>query len=148
MRLSDFLRHDAIIIADMKARNKGEALAELANAAVKSGLDASNVLNVLLEREALGSTAVGDGYAIPHGKMTGLSSMVMVFARSLAGVDFSAPDDRKCHFFFMVLAPEGAAGKHLGLLGAIARLAKDKAFTMRLMHAKDEAEITAFLSAA
>lgn len=147
MRLSDFLCRDAII-ADMNARSKEEALAELAGAAAKAGLDENSVLCVLLEREALGSTAVGDGYAIPHGKMQGLSTMVMVFARSLAGVEFSAPDERKCHFFFMVLAPEGAAGKHLGLLGAIARLAKDKAFTTRLMQAKDAAEIAAFLSAA
>lgn len=148
MRLSDFLCRDATI-ADMNAKSKDEALAELAAAAATAaGLEKNAVLSVLLEREALGSTAVGEGYAIPHGKMQGLPSMLVVFARSRAGIDFSAPDGRKCHFFFMVLAPEGAAGKHLGLLGAIARLAKDSTFTTRLMHAKDAAEISAFLSAA
>lgn len=145
MRVSDFLCRDATI-ADMKAQDKDTALVELADAAARAGLDKDAALSVLLEREALGSTAVGDGYAIPHGKMKGLPSMVIIFARSRAGIDFSAPDGRKCHFFFMVLAPESATGKHLGLLGSIARLAKDPTFTTRLMQAKDAAEIASFLS--
>ncbi|CAK7012386.1 MAG: PTS system fructose-specific EIIABC component [Desulfovibrio sp.] len=147
MHLSSFLRGDALL-ADMRARDKEEALAELAEAAATTGLDKNAVLAVLQERETLGSTAVGDGYAIPHGKIPGLPGMLLIFGRSIAGIDFAAPDGKICHFFFMVLAPEGAAGQHLGLLGSIARLTKDATFTARLMQARDKAELTSFLSGA
>lgn len=147
MRLATFLRRDAVI-ADMYAKSKDQALEELAQSAAKSGLDTASVLSVLLEREALGSTAIGDGYAIPHGKIPGLASMVLLFARSRRGIDFCAPDGKECHFFFTVLAPVNSAGKPLGLLGAIARLAKDAAFTAHLSRARDASEIVSFLSAA
>ena len=147
MHLSDFLC-SASILADMTARTKDDAIIELAGAAVAAGLDKDKVHNVLLDRESLGSTAVGNGYAIPHGKMPGLESIILIFARSVAGIDFNAPDSKACHFFFVVLAPEGAAGQHLGLLGSIARLAKDATFKNRLLQAKNTEELTAFLMAA
>lgn len=147
MRLSDYVRRDRVI-AELAARDKPQALTELAAKAAGSGLDADVVNAVLLERERLGSTAVGGGIAIPHGKMSGLPDMVLVFARSGQGIDFGAPDGKPCHLFFTVLAPEGAAGKHLGLLGAIARLGRDGDFTSRLMQAKTLDELADFLSAA
>lgn len=147
MRLSDYLCSECTI-ANLAARNKAQALAELAGAIAAAGLDRNTVEAVLLERERMGSTAVGAGYAIPHGKVPALEKMLLVFARSVAGIDFSAPDGRKCHYFFVVLAPEGAAGQHLGLLGAIARLARDAAFTSRLRQAQNAAELAVFLTAA
>ena len=147
MRLSDYLCHDCII-ADLRACDKTQVLLELAKTvSASTGLDVETVHAVLLDREKLGSTAVGDGYAIPHGKMPGLEKMLLVFARSVHGVDFAAPDDLPCRLFFMVLAPEGAAGQHLGLLGAIARLAKDASFTTGLLQARGVSELAGFLAA-
>lgn len=147
MHLAHFLCPGSVI-ANMRAVTKDEAFRELAEAAAKCGLDKGAVLSVLHDREKLGSTAVGEGYAIPHGKLPGLSSIMLFFARSGSGVDCNAPDGKKTHFFFMVLAPENAAGQHLGLLGAIARLTRDATFTTRLMQAQNASEITSFLSAA
>lgn len=147
MHLSEFLCRDCTL-ADMKAATKDDVLWELAKAATGAGLDKEAVHAILLERERLGSTAVGNGCAIPHGKMSGLSQMVLTFARSREGVAFAAPDNKPCVFFFMVLAPEGAAGLHLGLLGSIARLAKDTSFKNRLSHAKTVDELNAFLLSA
>ena len=147
MHLSDFLCRDCTL-ADMKAAAKEDVLLELAEAAADAGLDAKTVHAVLLERERLGSTAVGNGYAIPHGKMPGLPKMVLTFARSRQGVSFAAPDDKPCTLFFMVLAPEGAAGQHLGLLGSIARLAKDASFKNRLLQAGTAEELNEFLLSA
>lgn len=147
MRLSEYVRRDRVI-AELAATDKPRALTELAAMAAGSSLDAGAVNAVLLDRERLGTTAVGGGIAIPHGKMPGLTDMVLVFARSGKGIDFGAPDGKPCHLFFTVLAPEGAAGKHLGLLGAIARLSKDSDFTARLMQAQTADELADFLSAA
>lgn len=144
MHLSEYL-YPAATVADLKGAAKEDVLRELAQAAAQAGLDEDAVFAALLEREQLGSTAVGSGYAIPHGKLPGLEKIVLVFARSVAGVDFSAPDGLSCHLFFVVLAPEGAAGHHLGLLGSIARLTKDAGFTGRLMRAKSAEELQAFL---
>lgn len=145
MRLSEYLC-PACIVADMAATDKEQALLELAKAVSRAHVDEKTVHAVLLERERHGTTAVGNGYAIPHGKLPGLDRMVLAFARSVAGVDFAAPDNAPCRFFFTVIAPAGAAGQHLGLLGSIARLAKDAAFTNRLAQAKTIADLREFLA--
>ncbi len=145
MRLSEYLC-PACTLADLTAENKEQALWALARAANAAGLDSAVVHAVLVERERLGSTAVGNGIAIPHGKMPGLEKMVLAFARSASGVDFGAPDGRACRLFFTVLAPAGAAGQHLGLLGSIARLAKDASFTNRLLQTESVEGLTDFLS--
>lgn len=146
MRLSEHLCRDCVV-AELAARNKEQVLRELAAKAATVGLDENAVLGVLLDRERLGSTAVGEGIAIPHGKLSGLNKMALFFARSSIGVDFDAPDKKPCRLFFMVLAPEEAAGQHLGMLGAIVRLGKDGDFAYRLLQAKDNAELISFLSA-
>ena len=146
MRLSDYLCRDCVI-ADLAAHDKKHVLRELAAKAAAVGLDENNVLRVLQDRENLGSTAVGEGIAIPHGKMPGLEKMLLIVARSMQGIDFEAPDKRPCRLFFMVLAPDGAASQHLGLLGSIARLTRDGAFTARLLQAGNAEELNAFLSA-
>ncbi|SBV95186.1 Nitrogen regulatory protein [uncultured delta proteobacterium] len=147
MRLSEYLC-PACIVAELKATDKEQVLLELAAAAAGAHLDKNAVHAVLLERERHGTTAVGNGYAIPHGKLPGLDRMVLTFARSVAGVDFAAPDTVPCRFFFTVIAPAGAAGQHLGLLGSIARLAKDATFTNRLTQAKTAEDLLDFLAGA
>lgn len=145
MRISDYVCSECLI-ADLAAQDIEGVLEALAKAAEEAGLNGQRVLAVLRDREKLGSTAVGDGVAIPHGKVPGLEKIHLFFARSLSGVDCNAPDGKKCRFFFAVLAPEGAAGQHLGLLGAIARLAKDRSFTAQLDQAKNTAELASFLA--
>ena len=145
MRIATFLC-SACTLVDMAATDKDQVLHTLAEAAQQAHLDKNAVYAALLARERLGTTAVGSGYAIPHGKISGLEKMVLTFARSVHGVEFSAPDGAPCHFFFTVIAPEGNAVQHLGLLGGIARLAKDAAFTNRLMQSKTLEEIQDFLT--
>jgi Phosphotransferase system mannitol/fructose-specific IIA domain (Ntr-type) len=135
-------------IMDMTATDKDQVLQELAEVAERANLDKNVVHAALSARERMGTTAVGNGYAIPHGKVHGLENILVTFARSIKGVDFSAPDNAPCHFFFTVIAPENAVGQHLGLLGSIARLAKDATVTQRLMQAKSAEEIQAFLAGA
>jgi len=144
MRIAAFLC-PVCTITDMAATDKDLVFRELAEAAGRVNLDKNVVYAALSARERMGTTAVGNGYAIPHGKIHGLEKTLVTFARSVKGVDFSAPDNAPCHFFFMVIAPENAVGQHLGLLGSIARLAKDATVTQRLMQAKSAEEIQAFL---
>ena len=111
----------------LKARNKRDALAELAGVFAKGKIrvDPEAMLHVLLEREKLGSTGIGDGIAIPHGKIAGLDEMVVAFGRSREGIDFEAMDGKPVHLFFLLMAPENSAGQHLKALAKISRMLKD-----------------------
>jgi PTS system nitrogen regulatory IIA component len=100
-------------------------------------LDAAKARDILLEREKLGSTGIGNGVAIPHGKMEELENIVLVVGRSLQGVDFDALDQEPCTIFFLVLAPENVAGTHLRLLAHISRLLKDPDFQESFMEARE-----------
>ena len=138
------------IIPELAAATRDEVLEAFARAVHASipQLEAAVVLRVLQERESIGSTAVGNGVAIPHGKLHGLTDCIVAFGRSAGGVDFFALDGRPCHLFFMVLAPEGAAGKHLAALGHIARLAKDEDFRACLLQAGRNDELWKLLASA
>jgi PTS system nitrogen regulatory IIA component len=131
------------IIPGLAAMTKEQALLELAARVEErhSSLGRDKVFQVLLEREKLGSTGVGDGVAIPHGKIKGLSSTVIIFGRSISGVDFSALDGKKSHFFFMLIAPEDAFALHIKLLGRISRLLKDPTVRKNILEAPDAAAI-------
>ncbi len=148
MRFTDYL-WPAGIIAELSATEKQAVLAELASPVLarNPALAGDEVLRVLQDREMLGSTAVGHGIAIPHGKLRGLDRMLLTFGRSGAGIAFDAPDGGNCHLFFMVLAPESAAGQHLGLLGLIARLGRDSDFRACIMRAANRAELWDIFSA-
>jgi PTS system nitrogen regulatory IIA component len=87
-----------------------------------------DVVSILSRRESLGSTAMGDGIAIPHGKIPGLSTLCLSVGRSSKGIDFFAPDGQRCHIFFLILMSEQGAGQHLRLLAQIARRAKNPVF--------------------
>ena len=96
---------------------------------------------MLAERERLGSTAIGDGIAIPHGKLSGVNSIIGVFGRHQRGVDFDSLDGGPTYLFFLLVAPEDSASLHLKALARVSRLMKDPAFRERLSNAPDAAEI-------
>ena len=127
------------ILPDLKARNKAEVLGELSAAIVGrfNCIRQDELVRILENREAIGTTAVGEGVAIPHGKLQGIDEAVLVVGRSLDGINFAAADGQPCHIFFLVLAPEGGAGQHLKLLAQIARRAKDSMFRQNFMQAGD-----------
>ena len=131
------------IIPELSAKTKEEVLGELASrvAARHGDIDGEEVLRILLERERLGSTGIGDGIAIPHGKLKKLENPLLVFGRSRKGVDFDSLDGRKVSLFFLLLAPEEAVGLHLKMLARISRILKDPAVRKELIAVPDAAAI-------
>jgi PTS system nitrogen regulatory IIA component len=127
------------IIPSMAAETKDEALLELAAKVEERHplLGRTEIFRVLQERERLGSTGIGDGVAIPHGKLKRAGDILLVFGRSEKGVDFDALDRRKAHIFFLLIAPEEAFGMHLKMLGRISRILKDPAVRKSLLEAPD-----------
>ena len=141
MKIMDIIDID-LINAELKARSKREVLRELADMiAKKEGLDIKTLIPVLDEREKLGSTGIGDGIAIPHGKLRGLKRLVASFGRSDKGVDFESIDGKPAHLFFLLMAPENTAGMHLKALARISRLLKDTKLRERLMESKTTQEV-------
>ncbi|MDH3801907.1 MAG: PTS sugar transporter subunit IIA, partial [Deltaproteobacteria bacterium] len=104
-------------------------------------LDKEALVEVLLERERLGSTGIGDGIAIPHGKVQDLDELVLSFGRSSQGIEFDSMDGRPTHLFFLLIAPENSAGIHLRALAKISRLLKSSHFRQRLLEAGTEEEL-------
>ena len=134
MKVTDFLTVQSVIPA-LKSREKDAVLEEMAEWLVSSHpqLERSRVLAVLQEREKISTTAIGEGVAIPHGKLAGVDRVLGAFARSSEGVDFASLDGEPTHLFFALIAPENAAADHLKALARISRLLKDEAFRSRLM---------------
>jgi PTS system nitrogen regulatory IIA component len=137
MKITEMLRRE-FVLEQLKAANKRDALAELAEVFVQGriNVDSGEMLHVLLERERLGSTGIGDGIAIPHGKLPGLEEMVVSFGRSREGIAFEAMDGKPVHLFFLLMAPENSAGQHLKSLAKISRMLKDANFRKNLLEAK------------
>jgi len=137
MKITEILQRE-FVLEELKARNKRDALAELAGVFAKGRIkvDSDAILHILLERERLGSTGIGDGIAIPHGKIPGLDEMVVSFGRSREGIAFEAMDGKPVHLFFLLMAPENSAGQHLKVLAKISRMLKDTAFRKNLLEAK------------
>jgi PTS system nitrogen regulatory IIA component len=142
MKITDIL-DESSVIQDLRATTKKGVLEELSNVLVEGGKlpDHEKVVEVLLEREKLGSTGIGDGIAIPHGKMRGIKELVISFGRSINGVDFESIDNKPTHLFFLLVAPENSAGIHLKALARISRLLKDSSFRNRLMEARDRRDL-------
>jgi PTS system nitrogen regulatory IIA component len=142
MKITDIL-DEASIIQDLRSISKKGVLEELSNVLVQRGKlpDRDKVVEVLLEREKLGSTGIGDGIAIPHGKMKEIKGLVTSFGRSKKGVNFESIDNKPTHLFFLLIAPENSAGIHLKALARISRLLKDPSFRNRLMEAKDRQDL-------
>ncbi len=137
MKIMDILVRDGVVL-DLTARTKDDALGEMAGALARAEteLDSKRLLDVLLEREKLQSTGIGEGVAIPHGRMPGLDRLVATFARSREGVDFDSIDGQSTHLFFLLVVPEHSGGQHLKALARISRFFRDAAFRERLMAAE------------
>jgi len=142
MKLGDYLDKE-LVLPDLQAKTKSEALAELIEPIGPKvpGFDTQKAHKVLLEREYLGTTGIGDGVAIPHGKLESLDDILLVVGRSKEGVDFESLDFKPCNIFFLVLAPEQVAGIHLRILAHISRLLKDDHFREAFLVAKDKDEL-------
>ena len=141
MKILDILEEDAII-AELSATDKKGVLEELSEpVAQASGVSQEEMVRVLLERERLGSTGIGFGIAIPHGKLRSLHALLVGFGRSRKGVDFEAIDGKPAHLFFLLMAPEDSTGAHLKMLARISRLLKDSSLRQRLMDAADRHEL-------
>lgn len=132
MELTDLLTPERVI-ADLRASSKKQILQELArHAAAMTGLGERAIFDVLLERERLGTTGVGNGIAIPHGKLNGLDGLYGIFARMEKPVDFDAIDDDPVDLVFLLLAPEGAGADHLKALARVSRLLRDSTVCQKL----------------
>ena len=142
MKISELL-NQKLIIADLKAGAKNQALEEMVAclAAFRQGINPKELYTVLIEREKLGSTGIGNGIAIPHGKLDGLDSICLVFARSPAGIEFDSLDGKPVHLIFLLVAPFNSAGVHLKALARLSRLLKEKNFRDNLFAAADGAEL-------
>lgn len=128
-KITDFLSPQAIKIG-LKAATKPEALQELVDvlAGVKDIGDRKEILKALMERESLGSTGIGQGIAIPHGKTDRVKELVAVLGVSRKGVNFDALDGEAVYIFFLLVAPKDTAGPHLKALARISRLLRDSYF--------------------
>jgi len=142
MKIVDMLKPD-YIIESLKSDKKWDVLSELAAPFLKKypGLDSEETVAVLMEREKLGSTGIGEGIAIPHGKLSGLTELAVCFGRSVDGIDFNAMDGKPVYLFFLLLAPENSTGQHLKTLAKISKMLKDVSFRAKLMAAGSKDEI-------
>lgn len=142
MKISDFLSKD-LIIADLRETEKYKVLEELVEFVAQkiAGIDASELLKVLLDREQMGSTGIGDGIAIPHGKLKDLKQIIAVFGKSSRGVSFDAMDGRPVYLLFLLIAPENSAGVHLKALARLSRLLKRNGFRQKLMNLSDAEQL-------
>ena len=141
MNMMGFL-NDGAVSTDLKSQQKEGVIQELVALLVKTGCvkdkDVQKLTQILLKRESLGSTGIGQGVAIPHGKSDCVTKLVGAFGVSRAGINFESLDGEPVHLFFLLVAPEDSAGPHLKALARISRLLKDKHFRDSLRVAKDE----------
>ena len=148
MPLSDFLRPDAIIPA-LRVGSKKQALQELSHRAAEiSGLPDREIFDTLLQRERLGSTGIGHGIAIPHGKLAKVEKLFGLFARLEKPIDFEALDGEPVDLVFLLIAPEAAGADHLKALARVARVLRDPLVTQKLRATTDQAALYAILTQA
>ncbi|SPD72637.1 Phosphoenolpyruvate-dependent sugar PTS family porter, EIIA 2 [uncultured Desulfobacterium sp.] len=142
MKLSQIINENSII-SELKAKDKKSALEELADAI--AGQDRTvkrdSVVKVLMEREQLGTTGIGDGVAIPHGRLKEISRPVISFGRSKDGLDFESLDGQPTYLFFLLIAPYNSFDVNIQVLAKIARILKSSAFRKKLMDAGSREEI-------
>jgi PTS system nitrogen regulatory IIA component len=146
MRIQDIIPPEAVVDG-LLAETKEEVLRELSEAVCRRlpALSPVRLTAILMDREGLGSTGIGEGVAIPHGKIPGIDRLVAVFGRSRGGVQFASLDGKPARLFFLILAPENSAGMHLKALARISRLLKDPRFRERLLAAEGAEELSQVL---
>jgi len=137
------------MLLNMKAATKEAALRELAGVAatVSGRFTEETLFNALLEREAVGSTGLGNGVAIPHGKLEGLDEILLCFGRSKNGIDFDTIDNRPAHLFAMLLSPANKAGEYLQTLAMVSKILKQPGNRQRLLDSASRDEIAAIFAA-
>jgi len=142
MKLSELI-DEATILPELKAKDKKQVLEELVDALVRREpeIDKEALVKVLLERERLGSTGIGDGVAIPHGKFPGIHHPIITLGRSRQGLDFESMDGEPAYLFFLLVAPENSASIHLKALAKIAKILKNSSFRKVLMEAPGRREM-------
>ena len=144
MKITDFLREKAINV-NITSTDKQGVIRELVKGLVKAGeikpSDEEKLVPILMAREALGSTGIGQGVGIPHGKSNCVRELVGAFGLSRRGVNFDSLDGEAVQIFFLLVAPEDSAGPHLKALARISRLLKDRFFRESLKEAKDEKQV-------
>ena len=146
MPLLDFLSPEAVVPA-LKAQSKKQALHELALLASRLvGRDEREIFETLLQRERLGSTGIGEGIAIPHGKLPKLDRLFGLFARLEKPIDFEALDGEPVDMLFLLLAPEGAGADHLKALARVARVLREPGIHERIGAARDASALCAVLT--
>jgi len=149
MKIFDFLSKKAIK-ANLVATSKEDTIKELVDLLISSGeilkKDRTKLIEALMAREALGSTAIGHNVGIPHAKSECVKSLVAAFGLSQKGVDFDSLDGEPVYIFFLLIAPQDSAGPHLKALARISRLTKDKYFRDSLKQAKDEKTVLKIIS--
>lgn len=138
MKFSELINKN-YIIPEFKGSTKKQVLEELVEALASNKVEIDKVvlLNALLEREKLGSTGIGDGVAIPHGKLNGLDNIILLFGKSGQGVDFEAIDRKPVCMVFLLVAPADSAGLHLKALARLSRMLREKEFKNSLLMASD-----------
>jgi PTS system nitrogen regulatory IIA component len=147
MEIEDLLSSPAQVMPRLKVSSKKQALQELARRAAEiTGVHERQIFDVLLERERLGTTGVGNGIAIPHGKLADVKKMFGLFARLDNPVDFEAIDEQPVDLIFLLLAPEGAGADHLKALARVSRLLRDRAICEKLRGADQAEAIYALLT--
>ncbi len=148
MKLMDFLSPEAIS-ANLEATDKKGIIKELVGLLIKSGQikdkDKDKVVKILMEREALGSTGIGQGIGIPHGKFAGVKNLIGACGVANNGIDFESLDGESVYILFLLLAPQDSAGPHLKALARVSRLLKDKYFRDTLKAAKDDKSLLKIL---
>lgn len=144
MQIMDFLSKKAII-TDLKSAKKDDVMKELVDALINSGeiekRHRNKLIDALMAREALGSTAIGQGIAIPHAKSDCVSKLIAAFGLSKKGVDFDSLDGEPAYIFFLLVAPQDSAGPHLKALARISRLLKDRYFRDTLRACTDDKSV-------
>jgi PTS system nitrogen regulatory IIA component len=142
MKISNILVQEAVIL-DLESKDKDGALVEMADvlAATEPSLNSEKLVSVLRERESLQSTGMGEGVAIPHGRIANLNQLMVAFARSRKGVDFDSIDGQPTHLFFVLVVPESSGGQHLKALARISRFLRDETFRESLLEAETREEI-------
>lgn len=147
MKIIDYLDEEWVI-PDLQGTDKASILKELSSILVKpcKATSGEELLQVLMDREKLGSTGIGEGIAIPHGRLKKLKKFFISFGRSTQGVDFDSIDRKPSHLFFLVMAPENSAVDNLKLLSRIVTLLKESSFKKRLIEASSRKELFQIIS--
>jgi PTS system nitrogen regulatory IIA component len=147
VRIVDLIQPD-MIIPKLKATGKAEIIRELAHQLVSGhqSIDEERLVKVLADREALASTAIGEGVAIPHGKLPSMEGIIACLGRARDGVDFDSMDGKPTHIFIVMVAPENSTGAHLKALARISRVFKDSEFLRRLLEAPDAEQMYQILA--